>query len=153
MKKKIAIVVAVVVAGLILVRGGCGTWEGTQDAGGVDQKNRTVECSLCDGDGICYHCAGDGFRDGHRCSVCDGTGKCSACDGAGLFDVIEMNGKDYRLCGSCHGNGMCGVCQGTGRYEQWLPTLGQIGGDCQACNGSGRCLSCKGEGWVEVKGF
>ncbi len=117
------------------------------------EEGRVVTCYMCHGDGICYHCDGDAYRNGRRCSVCDGTGKCSACEGNGEFEAFEIDGKDYTICGSCHGEGICGVCSGTGRIVQQFSTLGRIDSECHLCHGSGDCLGCKGTGLKELKGF
>lgn len=114
---------------------------------------RTVECYMCHGDGVCYHCDGEGFRNGRRCSVCGGTGKCDSCVGGGAFHVIERGTKDYTVCGSCHGYGTCGACDGTGEMGYQSSTLGHVGGNCMLCTGSGKCLSCKGSGFRELSGF
>lgn len=116
-------------------------------------ESRSVDCQSCHGDGVCYHCNGDGFRNGRRCSVCDGAGECSKCGGAGILKVIVKNGKDYIQCTACHGGGECGACGGTGQIGYQSSSLGYIGGECSLCHGSGTCLSCKGDGLVRLKGF
>lgn len=114
---------------------------------------RAVTCHLCHGDGICYHCDGEGFRNGYRCSVCNGTGNCDVCSGMGSIEVLELDGKDYTVCTSCHGDGSCGVCNGTGRIVQQYSTLGRVDSDCRLCHGSGKCLGCHGTGLKELRGF
>ena len=56
---------------------------------------RTIDCPLCHGGRTCYHCDGEGFRNGRRCSVCGGSGDCDYCLGEGTLTIIEINGKDY----------------------------------------------------------
>ena len=119
----------------------------------LNSDTRYITCHLCHGDGVCYHCDGDSFRDGRRCSVCNGTGKCTACDGKGTLEVIVINREDYTVCTSCHGSGECGLCDGTGQLEYYFSTLGRAGGDCNLCHGNGKCLGCKGTGIVKVRGF
>ena len=161
MKKMIAILLAIVYC---LIVTGCGstakntvvpeeTIIGEDSIGESITSKRTTSCHICHGDGICYHCKGDGFHDGRRCSVCDGTGKCHYCNGAGKLEVVEMGGKDYTLCGSCHGSGKCSLCDGNGTYTVSFSTLGTSTTDCMLCHGSGKCLNCKGTGWVELRGF
>lgn len=116
-------------------------------------KSRFVECSLCDGNGVCYHCDGEGFRGGRRCSVCDGSGYCDACGGQGDLEVLEINGKDYTVCTVCHGSGSCGVCDGNGKTVAHFSTLGSIESKCSFCHGNGSCISCDGTGRRELRGF
>lgn len=120
---------------------------------GQSQTTRTVACHLCHGKSVCYHCDGDGFRNGRRCSVCSGTGKCTACDGLGALTVIELDGKDYTICSPCHGEGICGVCDGAGEIVYQFATLGRSQVDCSLCHGTGNCLLCKGSGLYELCGF
>lgn len=43
-----------------------------------------IECTLCDGSGICDLCHGDGISAwGDECDYCDGAGLCHQCDGTG----------------------------------------------------------------------
>lgn len=116
-------------------------------------QTRTIECTMCHGDGLCYHCDGEAYRNGRKCSVCNGTGNCDYCQGVGSFEVFEIDGQDYTICGSCHGEGICGVCDGTGTYSHTYPTLGTQTSKCTLCHGSGKCLSCKGNGILAVAGF
>lgn len=163
MKKMILVIIAVlVVAKMILPNFSSGNTDISADrmihvnAGGREAEGsagRTVECSLCHGDGVCYHCDGEGFRNGRRCRVCEGAGSCDSCGGSGVFQVMERGSKDYTVCGSCHGDGTCGACDGTGEMGYQSSTLGYVGGDCMLCNGSGKCLSCKGNGVRELSGF
>lgn len=121
------------------------------DAG---KSARVIECTLCNGKGVCYHCDGDGYRDGRRCSVCNGNGKCNACGGEGELEVIEINNTDYIECTTCHGSGKCGLCGGTGVYVAgYSENFGSIGGDCMLCGGDGECISCHGEGLEKLSGF
>lgn len=113
----------------------------------------SVACHLCHGDGICYHCDGESFRDGRRCNVCNGTGNCDACEGIGSLEVIEVDGVDYIVCTGCHGSGDCGVCDGTGKIVHQYSTLGRVNRDCSLCHGSGNCVGCKGTGLRELAGF
>jgi hypothetical protein len=48
------------------------------------------DCPTCEGDGMCYRCAGSGIYvdDGeheYECVYCHGTGTCPACGGAGTI--------------------------------------------------------------------
>lgn len=116
-------------------------------------ESRFVECSLCDGNGVCYHCDGEGFRGGRRCSVCDGSGSCNACGGQGDLEVLETNGKDYTVCTSCHGSGICSFCDGVGKTAVHFPTLGLCESECSYCQGNGGCSRCDGTGRRELRGF
>lgn len=118
-----------------------------------ETASRTVTCHMCHGDGVCFHCDGDAFRNGRRCSVCDGTGYCNTCGGVGSLEVLEINGKDYTICTTCHGEGICGLCEGTGRIVHQFSTLGRVDNECSLCHGSGNCLGCKGTGLRELRGF
>ncbi len=120
----------------------------------VSKSARVIECMLCDGKKVCYHCDGEGYWDGRRCSVCNGNGKCDACGGEGELEVIEINNTDYIECTNCHGSGKCGLCGGTGVYEAgYSETFGRIGGDCTLCGGDGECIGCHGEGLMKLSGF
>ena len=140
MKKMILVVIAVLVAvEMILPNFSSGHSDISADrmihvnAGGRETEEseaRTVECSLCHGDGVWYHCDGEGFRNGRRCRVCGGAGSCDSCGGSGIFHVMERGSKDYTICGSCHGDGTCGACDGTGEMGYQSSTLGYVGGDC-----------------------
>lgn len=132
---------------------GSGLENGTVEIQGEELPARAVECHMCHGDGVCFHCDGDAFRNGRRCSRCDGTGKCSACGGAGTLEVIVINGQDYTVCTTCHGGGKCGGCDGSGKMGYQSSTLGHVGGNCMLCKGSGKCVACKGTGLRKLAGF
>ena len=152
MMKKWAVVVLLAMAAFLCV--GCQrqvTMGNGEEA--VTGVARQIDCALCHGDGVCYHCDGMGFRNGRRCSVCNGNGACAHCNGKGALEVIEMNGRDYTVCGSCQGDGKCDLCNGTGRIQHSYASLGTVNGECTLCHGSGNCLSCHGSGLSEVRGF
>ena len=133
---------------------GCqGKSSGNGSASGAAPQ-RVTTCSVCHGDGVCWHCDGDQYRNGRRCSSCDGTGKCDYCQGAGSFSVYVINGQDYTRCGSCQGNGQCSVCNGSGDVQGWhSDTFGSISGNCLMCHGKGTCTSCKGSGYLRLSAF
>lgn len=132
---------------------GLGPEIGTVEIQGEELPVRAVDCHMCHGDGVCWHCGGDAFRNGRRCSKCNGTGKCSTCGGAGTLEVIVINGQDYTVCTNCHGSGDCGTCDGSGELGYQSSTFGHVGGDCILCHGSGKCIACKGTGLRELAGF
>lgn len=107
---------------------------------------RSVQCSSCHGNKLCWHCNGDCFRNGRRCNVCDGNGNCTACLGKGVHEVLVINGQDYVYCTACHGKKDCTMCNGSGKDENY-------NSDCFNCKGSRKCPYCKGEGITRLRGF
>ena len=156
MKKVIAILLAVLCCFSIT---GCGSSiskesikQLEEETGGHVSQQRTTTCQLCKGDGVCYHCKGEPFRDGRRCNVCDGTGKCTGCDGKGKLNVVVIDGKDYTRCSSCHGSGICEACGGTGKMIM-SGKMNMFDNLTSCWCHNGKCVVCDGTGWVRLYGF
>lgn len=115
---------------------------------------RTTTCALCDGSGVCWHCNGDGFRDGRRCKICDGEKTCDVCQGAGRREVLVIDGQDYVYCGECHGSGKCTYCDGSGKDPNTIFIFNKsVTSKCPFCSGGGKCLLCHGKGVTRLSGF
>lgn len=106
---------------------------------------RTTTCTTCDGSGVCYHCNGEGFRDGLRCMAYKGEEACKTCLGTGRREVRGIDGQDYLYCSMSHGSGKCTNCNGSGNA--------QYGNHCDICGGDGLCSLYQGKGVTRLRGF
>lgn len=50
------------------------------------------KCPLCDGDGHCLVCGGDGCD----CDFCEGTGICPECEGSGV-DPLDKDAPEQEI--------------------------------------------------------
>ena len=65
------------------ISGGGGRYD-EDDGDDEEEELDYFDCLMCDGDGICYFCHGDGIMSsGRDCDYCDGSGLCHRCDGTG----------------------------------------------------------------------
>lgn len=115
----------------------------------IKAEIRTIVCSSCHGEKVCWHCSGDAYRSGRRCSICDGTGLCSKCSGKGELEILEIDGRDYTRCTSCSASGICPMCTGSGKMDRY----GSSSSNCMICRGTGKCVGCGGSGLVSIHGF
>lgn len=52
------------------------------ELGMIDERRRTIQCSVCGGDGFCWKCRNIPFFRNYECE-CKGSGKCRICYGSG----------------------------------------------------------------------
>lgn len=131
----------------------------------VHDCEKTVECRVCSGSGICNECNG---KKKVTCTVCGGDLDCVSCNGTGRYTCRNCDGDGvcpdcddgWVTCDDCDGDGTidCPDCGGTGNYID--DECNRCGGsgwyapgkECNACNGTGRyvveCRRCKGSGEI-----